>query len=58
MACMQAKNSRDRFNHINRWHNEGGVLFMGYEMYRGLVLGTVKGTSLLRDRQLMYRVRE
>lgn len=36
------KLNRERVNKINEWHTDGGVLIMGYDMYRNLTSESCK----------------
>ena len=40
------KNNRDRLEVVNKWHSKGGVLLMGYEMFR--LLSRLSAAALAR----------
>lgn len=35
-----AKAMVDRMYKLKRWHNTGGIMIIGYEMFRNLTMGT------------------
>lgn len=45
---FRCKQKTARAREINEWHKEGGVLILGYEMFRNLVKQT-DGCDLLTD---------
>ena len=51
-----AKDNKEKVSMIRDWYKNGGVLIMGYEMYRNLANGTHIRSKKNRDEVKKYLV--